>query len=90
MPGKKIRREVPIPRRRRLGIKMGNIARGEERSGSHQRIRRTISRLKTQKNAKKKLGVPQGDMPMAIEKVRKSRANITVTNLPQSYNKFHS
>jgi len=81
MPKKKIRREVPISGRRRLDIKMGNIACEEERSGSRQRIRKAISRLKTQKNAKKELGVPQTDMQKAIEEVRKNGANITVTNL---------
>ena len=81
MPKKKIRREVPISRKRRLDIKMGNIAREEERSGNRQRIRRAISRLKTQKNAKKELGVPQGDMQKALEEVRKTGVNITVTNL---------
>ena len=81
MSKRKIRREVPIPGRRRLDKKMGNIAREEERSGSRQRIRRAISRLKTQKNAKKELGVPQGDMQKTLEEVRKSDVNITVTNL---------
>lgn len=81
MARKKIRREVPISRKRRLDIKMGNIAREEQPSGSRQQIRKVISRLKTQKNAKKELGVRQGDTPMAIEEVRKSHANIRVTNL---------
>ncbi len=58
MPKKKIQREIPIPGRRRLDIKFGNIAREEERSGRRDRMRAAISRLKTQRNVKKELGVP--------------------------------
>ena len=84
MPKKKIHREIPIPGRRRLDIKFGNIAREEERSGKGDRIRAAISRLKTQRNAKKELGVPQWDMQKAIEEVRKSGVNITVTNITRT------
>ena len=84
MPKKKIRREIPIPGHRRLDMKFGKVAREEERSGSRQRIRAAIGRLKTQKNAKKELGVPQWDMQKAIEEVRRSRVNITVTNLTRT------
>lgn len=84
MTKKRIRREIPIRGRRRLDMKFGRIAREEERSGSRQRIRAAISRLKTQRNAKKELGVPQWDMQKTIEEVRKSRVNITVTNLTRT------
>jgi len=84
MAKKKIYREIPIPGRRRLDKKFGRVAREEERSGSRKQIRKAISRLKTQKNLKKELGVPQGDMRKALEEVRKKKANITVTNLTRT------
>ena len=78
------KKEVPIPGKRRLDFKKpGNpsIAREEERSGSRERIQKAIGRLRTQKKAKKELGVPQKDMKKAIEEVRKTRLKISVTNL---------
>lgn len=84
MPKKKIRREIPIRGGRRLDIKFGRIAREEERSGRRDRIRAAIKRLKTQKTLKKELGVPQGDMRKALEEVRKSKLNVTVTNLTRT------
>ena len=84
---KKAKREVPISRRRRLDFRKSgkpSVAREEERSGRRDRMRKAISRLLTQKNAKKELGVPQGDMQKALEEVQKRRANITVTNLTRT------
>jgi len=81
---RKIRREIPIPGRRRLDMKFGRVAREEERSGSYKRIRAAISRLRTQRTLKKELGVPQSDMHKALEEVRKKKVNITVTNLTRT------
>ena len=81
---KKIQREIPISGRRRLDMKFKRVAREEERSGSRQRIRAAISRLRTQKTLKKELGVPQGDMQKAIEEVRRKKANVIVTNLTRT------
>ena len=81
---RKIHREIPIPGKRRLDMKFKRVAREEERSGSRQRIRAAISRLRTQKVLKKELGVPQGDIQKAPEEVRKKKVNITVTNLTRT------
>lgn len=78
------RREVPIPGKRRLDFKKGSLAREEERSGNKKLIQKAISRLKTQKNAKKELGVPQKDLQKALEEVRRSKSKIIVTNITRT------
>ena len=75
------RTEVPIPGRRRVGAIRGHYVIEVERGGTPQKINQTLSRLKTQANKKKILRVPQGDMDLAAQQVRKHKMHVIVTNL---------
>ncbi len=81
LAGPKGRREVPIPGRRRLDIKKGNLALEVERSSNPQRIRQAIGRLRSQPNARKELRVPQNNLNKATEIAKQVGTPLTVKNL---------
>ena len=85
--GNAARQEVPIPGGRRLDAIRGNTAIEVERGGTPQKIDQALSRLKTQANKKKVLRVPQTNMNMAVERARKKKMNVTVTNLSKTKRK---
>ena len=82
--GRAARTEVPIPGRRRLDAISGNHAIEVERGGTTGRIDKALSRLRTQRNRNKILRVPQSDMPLAIERAKVKKMNVTVTNLSKT------
>jgi len=86
--GKKGRTEIPISKGRRLDAKNGHKAIEIERSGSSEGISKAISRLKTQKNAKKELLVPNKDLDKAKDIAKKSDVNLTIQNLSKSKRRF--
>lgn len=86
--GSKGRTEIPISRGRRLDAKNGNKATEVERSGSSKGISKAISRLKTQKNAKKELLVPNKDLDKAKEIAKKSGTKILIQNLSKTRRRF--
>lgn len=81
LAGPKGKREVPIPGRRRLDVKKGNLALEVERSSNPQRIRQAISRLRSQPNARKELRVPQNNLDKATEIAREVGTPLTLKNL---------
>jgi len=82
--GNAARTEVSIPGNRRLDAIRGTSAIEVERGGTVRKIDQALSRLATQANRAKILRVPQNDMPLAVECVRKKRVNVTVTNLAKT------
>jgi hypothetical protein len=82
--GNAARTEVPIPGGRRLDAIQGKSAIEVERGGTPQKIDQALSRLKTQTNKNKILRVPQKDLEIATERVRKKGMNVTVTNLSKT------
>ncbi len=86
--GKNGRTEIPISRGRRLDAKNGHKATEIERSGSSKGISTAISRLKTQKNAKKELLVPSRDLDKAKKIVKRSGVNVLIQNLSRSKRRF--
>jgi hypothetical protein len=82
--GRAIRTEVPILGKRRLDAISGPFAIEVERAGTPQKINQALSRLKTLNNKRKILRVPQNDMDMAIEQVRKKNMHVIVTNLGET------
>ena len=82
--GRAAKTEVPIPGGRRLDAISGKHAIEVERGGSAGRIDKALSRLKTQTNRNKILRVPQSDMPLAIERAKVKKINVTVTNLSKT------
>lgn len=86
--GRNGRTEVPISRGRRLDAKNGHRATEIERSGNPQGISKAISRLKTQKNAKKELLVPSKDLDKAKKIAKRSGVNVLIQNLSRSRRRF--
>lgn len=86
--GRNGRTEVPISRGRRLDAKNGHRATEIERSGNTKGISKAISRLKTQKNAKKELLVPNKDLNKAKKIVKRSGVNVLIQNLSRSKRRF--
>ncbi len=82
--GNAARTEVPIPGNRRLDAIRGNSAIEVERGGTREKIDQALSRLKTQTNKAKIIRVPQNDMEMAMERVRRRGMNVTVTNISKT------
>ncbi|MBW7989409.1 MAG: hypothetical protein FVQ84_05240 [Planctomycetes bacterium] len=85
--GNAARTEVPISRGRRLDAIRGKHAIEVERGGTPQKLRKALSRLKTQRNKNKILRVPQKDMNKAVQIARQKNMNVTVTNLAKSKRK---
>ena len=81
------RTEVPIKGNRRLDAIRGNYAIEVERGGSQKKIDKALSRLRTQRNKKKILRVPQKDMSLAVSRARTKNINVTVTNLSKTKRK---
>jgi len=81
LAGKSGKVEKPIPGGRRLDVRRGHAACEIERSGNPDSIRKAISRLGTQKNARKELRVPQKDLDKAAKIAKAGGRNITVKNL---------
>ena len=73
--------EKPIPGRRRLDVRKSNTAIEVERTGQPARLRQAAKRLATQKNAAKKLVVPQTDMQKAAEAAKATGVKLTVENI---------
>ena len=86
--GRNGRTEIPISGGRRLDAKNVRKATEIERSGSSKGISKAISRLKTQKNSKKELLVPNKDLDKAKEIAKKSGAKILIQNLSKSRRRF--
>ena len=86
--GRNGRIEIPISRGRRLDAKNGHKATEIERSGSSEGISKAINRLKTQKNAKKELLVPNKDLDKAKAIAKKSGVKILIQNLSKSKRRF--
>ena len=86
--GKNGRTEIPISRGRRLDAKNGHRAIEIERSGTTAGISKAISRLKTQKNSKKELLVPNKDLDKAKTVAKKSGVNVLIQNLSRSKRRF--
>ncbi len=86
--GKNGRTEIPISRGRRFDAKNGHRATEIERSGSSKGISSAISRLKTQKNAKKELLVPNRDLDKAKNIAEKKGVNVLIQNLSRSKRRF--
>jgi hypothetical protein len=82
------RTEVPIPGGRRLDAIRGYYVIEVERGGTPQKINHALSRLKTQANKKKILRVPQGDMDLAVQQVRKHKMHVIVTNLNKTKRRY--
>ncbi len=82
--GRARRTEVPIPGGQRIDAIRGRFAIKVERAGTSQKISQALSRLKTQTNKKKILRVPQNDMDLAIQQIRKRDMNVIVTNLSKT------
>ncbi len=78
------RTEKPIPGRRRLDARKGNVAIEIERSGQPARLRQAARRLATQKNAAKRLQVPQPDIAKAIAAAKATGVPLTVENLSRT------
>ena len=76
--------EKPIPGRRRLDARRGNVATEIERSGDGGRLRQAARRLATQKNAARKLLVPQRDMDKAVAAAEAAKVKLMVGNLSQT------
>ncbi|MFH1958356.1 MAG: hypothetical protein ABIJ15_07775 [bacterium] len=85
--GSAAKTEVPISRNRRLDAVRGDNAIEVERGGTPKKINQALSRLKTQTNRNKILRVPQQDMNMAVQQVRKKRMNVNITNLAKTKRK---
>lgn len=81
LAGSKGRREVPTGGRRRLDVKKGSLAQEVERSSNPTRIRKAISRLQSQRNARKELRVPQTNLDKATEIAKQVGTPLTVKNL---------
>lgn len=82
--GKRGRTEVPIAGRRRLDVRKPGEASEVERSGNPRRIAQALSRLKTQRNARKVLLVPQRDLEKAKEVAEKMNMNVLIQNLSKT------
>lgn len=70
--------EKPISRNRRLDAKRGNNSFEIEKSGN---IKAALRRLKTQRNSKKILRVPQPQMNRAVKLAESENMNVLITNL---------
>jgi hypothetical protein len=79
--GRARRTKVPIPGGRRVDAIRGHYVIEVERGGTPQKINQSLSRLRTQTNKKKILRVPQSDMDLAVQQVRKHKMHVIVTNL---------
>jgi len=55
-----------------------------ERSGNPQRIAQALSRLKTQRNVRKVLLVPQRDLDKAKDIAEKMKMNVLIQNLSKT------
>jgi hypothetical protein len=86
--GRNGRTEVPISGGRRLDAKKGHRATEVERSGNPKGISKAISRLKTQKNAKKELLVPNKDLDKAKKIAKRRAVNVLIQNLSRSKRRF--
>jgi len=82
--GNAARKEVPIRGGRRLDAIRGRFAIEVERGGTRKKIDQALSRLRTQRNKRKILRVPQPDMNLAAARARRKKVNVTVTNLLKS------
>jgi len=77
--GKKGTTEKKIKGNKRLDVKVGNKAIEIEKSGN---VKKALQRLKSQKNAKKELRVPNSQLDNAKEIAKKMKIkNITIKNL---------
>ncbi|GAF76948.1 unnamed protein product, partial [marine sediment metagenome] len=76
-----------ISRGRRLDAIRGGYAIEVERGGTPKKINQALSRLKTQRNKKKILRVPQKNMDKATQLARQKHMNVTVTNLSKTKRK---
>ncbi|MCD6412862.1 MAG: hypothetical protein J7L54_01790 [Elusimicrobia bacterium] len=86
--GKKGKREVPISGGRRLDVRKGRRATEVERSGNPASIKKALNRLKTQKNFKKELLVPQKDLNKAKDIAQKLKVNVLIQNLSRTRRKI--
>lgn len=75
------RTEKPIQGGRRLDARRGNVAVEIERSGQAARLRQAARRLGTEKNAARKLQVPQPHMDKAVAAGEAAGVKLTVENL---------
>ena len=82
--GRRGRTEVPIPGGRRLDVRKPGEAGEVERSGNPQRIAQALSRLKTQRNVRKVLLVPQRDLDKAKDIAEKMKMNVLIQNLSKT------
>lgn len=91
---KAIQRRVAAPRgqtekkiwgKRRLDVKKGHVATEIERSGN---IKQALSRLRTQRTAKKVLMVPTKDLDKAKGIAEKEGMKVMISNLSRTKRRF--
>jgi len=75
------KKEVPLPRGRRLDAATLKKATEVERSGSRSNLEKAARRLKASGKPRKVLQVPQTDMAKASGAMRKCRTKGTVKNM---------
>ncbi len=79
--GKSRKTEVPISRNRRLDATTIKRATEVERSGTAQGLNKAAKRLRDSKKPQKVLQVPQKDMDLATNAMRKAGISGTVKNM---------
>ncbi len=81
LAGRGGKREVPIKGGGRLDVRKPNLAMEVERSPSPARIRKAISRLRTQPGVRHELRVPQRNLDTAVEVAKGEGTKLTIKNL---------
>ena len=81
LAGPKGTTEKKISRGRRLDARTARKAFEIERSGTSAGISKAISRLNSQKTAKKELRVPNAHLNLAVKTAKSKGTNVTIKNL---------
>lgn len=76
--------EKKLPGGKRIDVGTEKSVTEIERSGDPKRIKYAIRKLKSAKQSRKTLRVPQKDMPLAEQLAREEDAPITLTNLSKT------
>jgi len=86
--GRTGKREIPISGRRRLDVRRKLKVTEIERSGSSQRIKKALDRLKAKSTLKKELLVPQKDLDKAKKIAEKKKLPVLIQNLSKTQRRF--